>query len=103
MSYSLFINLASVRSGGFPATELIRYLIEAIGQDVSAFRRNAHVSYRLVDRIRDICNEINAHIQKVDEEDSWDSYEKFTAAIDPLEEYAYFQCASQACTMTLTL
>ncbi|KAI0067848.1 hypothetical protein BV25DRAFT_1911714 [Artomyces pyxidatus] len=89
MSSSLFVNLTELASGGFPATELIKYLIEAIGHDVVAFRRNTQISYRLVDRVRDICNEINALIKKVDEEDSWESYEKFSAAIDPLEELLF--------------
>ncbi|KAI0067483.1 hypothetical protein BV25DRAFT_1111046 [Artomyces pyxidatus] len=89
MSSSLFVNLTELPSGGFPATELIKYLIEAVGHDVVAFRRNTQISYRLVDRVRDICNEINSLIQKVEDEDSWDSYDKFTAAIDPLEELLF--------------
>jgi hypothetical protein len=70
----------------YPATELIKYLIDAVGRDVMSFRRNAQVSYLLVDRTRDIFDAINAHIQRTESGEDWDSYDKFTSAIDPIEE-----------------
>jgi hypothetical protein len=40
----------------------------------------------LVDRARDICNAINDYIQGAESERDWTSFEKFTNAIDPVEE-----------------
>jgi hypothetical protein len=51
-----------------------------------SFRRNAQVSYLLVDRTRDIFDAINAFIQRTESGEDWDSYDKFTNAIDPIEE-----------------
>jgi hypothetical protein len=80
------INLPGSPSEAYPATELIKYLIDAVGRDVMSFRRNAQVSYLLVDRTRDILNAINAYIHRTESGDDWDSFEKFTNAIDPIEE-----------------
>ncbi|KAI0048490.1 hypothetical protein FA95DRAFT_1041453 [Auriscalpium vulgare] len=89
MSTSLFINLTQTAGQGYPVTELIKYLIEAIGHDVVTFQRNTQVSYRLVDRVRNICDKINDLIAKLEEEDSWDNYDKFSEAIDPLEDLLF--------------
>jgi hypothetical protein len=86
MSYTLFRSLTHLENPAFPATESIRQLIETIGRDVVRFRRNTQIAYNFVDRARSVCDIINALIQKVDEEDDWDSYDKFTEAIDLLEE-----------------
>ncbi|KAH9953633.1 hypothetical protein BC827DRAFT_1159128 [Russula dissimulans] len=86
MSYTLFRSLTHLENQVFPATESIWQLIETIARDVVQFRRNTQVSYHFVDRARSICDIINALIRKVDEEDDWDSYDKFTEAIDFLEE-----------------
>jgi hypothetical protein len=86
MSYTLFRSLTHLENPAFPATESIRQLIETIGRDVVRFRRNTQIAYNFVDRARSLCDIINALIQKVDEEDDWDSYDKFTEAIDLLEE-----------------
>ncbi|KAI0291654.1 hypothetical protein B0F90DRAFT_1823677 [Multifurca ochricompacta] len=86
MSYTLFRSLTHLENQVFPATESIRQLIETIGRDVVRFRRNTQISYHFVDRARSVCDVINALIQKVDEEDDWDSYDKFTEAVDLLEE-----------------
>jgi hypothetical protein len=89
MSYTLFRSLTHLENQVFPATESIRQLIETVGRDVVCFRRNTQISYHFVDRARSVCDIINALIQKVDEEDDWDSYDKFTEAIDLLEEYVH--------------
>jgi len=89
MSFTLFRSLTELQNPVFPATESIKQLIETIGRDVVQFRRNTQISYHFVDRARSTCDIINALIQKVDEEeDDWDSYDKFTEASDLLEEYA---------------
>jgi hypothetical protein len=88
MSYTLFQSLTHLENQVFPATESIKQLIETIARDVVRFRRNTQISYHLVDRARSTCDAINALIRKVDEEDDWDSYDKFTEAVDLLEECA---------------
>lgn len=65
-------------------------MVNVVGRDVVSFRRNAQVSYLLVDRAREICDSINKHI-KITENGSgtdsdWASFEKFSDAIDPVEE-----------------
>ncbi|KAI0271912.1 hypothetical protein BGY98DRAFT_1125086 [Russula aff. rugulosa BPL654] len=86
MSFTLFRSLTELQNPVFPATESIKQLIETIGRDVVQFRRNTQISYHFVDRARSACDIINALIQKVDEEDDWESYDKFTEASDLLEE-----------------
>ena len=88
MSFTLFRSLTELQNPVFPATESIKQLIETIGRDVVQFRRNTQISYHFVDRARSACDIINSLIQKVDEEDDWDSYDKFTEASDLLEECA---------------
>ncbi|KAH9056281.1 hypothetical protein EDB87DRAFT_1687610 [Lactarius vividus] len=87
---SLFTTLTKPTTEGYPATEIIKYLIEVVGRDVVSFRRNAQVSYMLVDRARDICDAINTHVKKTESGIDWSSFEKFTDAIDPVE-YALFK------------
>jgi hypothetical protein len=70
------------------ATEAVNYLFQAVGRDVVSFRRNTQVSYMVVERARDIVTAINDYIAKVENsvDGDWDSFEKFTVAIEPLEE-----------------
>jgi hypothetical protein len=88
MSYTLFQSLTHLENQVFPATESIKQLIETIARDVVRFRRNTQISYHFVARATSVCDEINNLIRKVDENDDWDSYDKFTEAIDLLEEWA---------------
>ena len=87
MSYTLYHSLTHIPEPHFPATESIKQLIETIGRDVVRFRRNTQISYNFVDKARFSCQEINALIKDVDDNDDWDSYDKFTEAVDLLEEY----------------
>lgn len=70
------------------ATEAVKYLFQAVGRDVVSFRRNTQVSYMVVERARVIVTAINDYIAKVENsvDGDWDSFEKFTVAIEPLEE-----------------
>ena len=89
-SPSLLTTLTKPTTAGYPATEVIKFLIEIVGRDVVSFRRNAQLSYLLVDRARDICDAINGHIKKTESgsgtDSDWASFEKFSDAIDPVEE-----------------
>ncbi len=87
MSYTLYRSLTHIPEPHFPATESIKQLIETIGHDVVRFRRNTQISYNFVDKARSSCQAINVLIREVDENDDWDSYDKFTEAVDLLEEY----------------
>jgi len=87
MSYTLYHSLTHIPEPHFPATESIKQLIETIGRDVVRFRRNTQISYNYVDKARSSCQAINGLIREVDENDDWDSYDKFTEAVDLLEEY----------------
>jgi len=80
------INVPGSSNEAYPATEVIKYLIDAVGRDVMSFRRNAQVSYLLVDRTRDIFDVINAYIQSTESGEDWNSFDKYTNAIDPIEE-----------------
>jgi hypothetical protein len=80
------MNITRLSNEAYPATEAIKYLIDAVCHDVMSFRRNAQVSYLLVDRARDICDAINARIQRTESGEDWVSFEKYTNAIDPMEE-----------------
>ena len=75
---------------GPAATEVIQYLVQAVGRDVVSFQRNTRVSYMAVERARDILKQINDYIDKMEistgTDADWDNFEKFTTAIDPLEE-----------------
>ena len=83
-------SLTDLGNGGFAATEAAQYLVQALGRDVVSFQRNTHVSCMAVERARDILKQINDYIDKVENSTSadadWDNFEKFTTAIDPLEE-----------------
>ena len=82
------LSLTNFKGSSFAATEAITFLLQAIGRDVVSFRRNTHVSYLVVERARDIANAVNEYIARVESSTTgdWDSYEKFSAAIEPLEE-----------------
>ncbi|CAE6417988.1 unnamed protein product [Rhizoctonia solani] len=70
----------------YPATDAINKLLRVVGAEVCSFHRNHQVAYRLVERARDLYDAINARIYLVDINDSWEDYEIYTQAIDPLEE-----------------
>ncbi|KAH9995259.1 hypothetical protein BJV77DRAFT_1066350 [Russula vinacea] len=84
------LSLTDLGNGGPAATEVIKYLVQAVGRDVVSFQRNTQVSYMAVERARDILKQINDYIDKVENSigtaEDWDNFEKFTTAIDPLEE-----------------
>ncbi|KAI9439116.1 hypothetical protein H4582DRAFT_117595 [Lactarius indigo] len=85
------LSLTSFKGSGFAATEAIKCLLQAIGRDVVSFRRNTHVSYLVVERARDIVTAINEYISRVESSDAgdWDSFEKFSSAIEPLEDILF--------------
>lgn len=87
MTYSLFDDLTKLANEE-PPTDSIKNLIQTIGIDACSVKRNTLTNYSLVSRARDICNAVNALIRKVNEgpPSVWEDYDKYVAAIDPLEE-----------------
>jgi hypothetical protein len=87
-TFSLYDDITQVSGKGYGATDLSKYLLQAVGNDVCAVKRNALVAYKLVSAASSIYNALNALIEKVDKDpiDKWDSYNLYTQAIDPLEE-----------------
>ncbi|KAF8266939.1 hypothetical protein EI94DRAFT_1802333 [Lactarius quietus] len=85
------ISLTNFNGSSFAATEAIKWLLQVIGRDVVSFRRNTHVSYLVVERARDIVNTINEYIARVENSTTgdWESFEKFSEAIEPLEEILF--------------
>lgn len=86
-SPTLFFDLTHQSPPSFAATAAIKYLIEVIGSYVCAFKRNNQVSYRFVERARDLCDAINILIDRVDKGGDWNDYDNYVAAINPLEQY----------------
>ncbi|KAI0263561.1 hypothetical protein BC834DRAFT_844447 [Gloeopeniophorella convolvens] len=73
--------------GGFPATEVIRYLLKTVDRDVVTFRRNTQVPYMILDRVRELVNGIDGLIKKVEEgTGDWNSFDAYSRAIAPLED-----------------
>jgi hypothetical protein len=89
MTFSLYDQLVGVPSVTYSVTDLIKYLIEVIGYDACALKRNTQTTYRLVNNASQIYKQINDLIKVVETEDgdTWDDFDKYTGAIDPLEEY----------------
>jgi len=86
-SPKLLLGLTDVGEHDHGAAEAVKYLLQAVGRDIESFQRNTHVSYMVAERARDIVKEINKCIINVENgEEDWASYDKFSAAIDPLEE-----------------
>ncbi|KAJ1309440.1 hypothetical protein OPQ81_006216 [Rhizoctonia solani] len=90
LSPTLFYDLTSPKPGAtrisYPATDLIYKLLHHTGADVSSFRRNCQVSYRLVEYVRDLYDEINFRIRTAEDSGKWEHYDAYNRAIDPLEE-----------------
>ncbi|CAE6465456.1 unnamed protein product, partial [Rhizoctonia solani] len=90
LSPTLFYDLMEPRPGitrtSYPATDLIYKLLHYISRDVSSFRRNCQVSYRLVEYARDLYDEINSRILKAEESGSLEHYDAYCRAIVTLEE-----------------
>ncbi|CAE7192937.1 unnamed protein product [Rhizoctonia solani] len=84
--YDLTSPKQTVEEIPYPATGLIYALLHHTGADVSSFRRNCQVSYRLVEYARNLYDGINSRIREAESSGSWESYHAYYRAIDPLEE-----------------
>ncbi len=82
------LGLTDVGNDENGATEAVKYLLEEVGRSIASFQRNTHVSYMVAERARDIVNAINECIINVENSETgdWTSYDKFSEAIEPLEE-----------------
>jgi hypothetical protein len=82
------LGLTDVGNDDHGATEAVKYLLQAVGRDIMSLQRNTHVSYMVAERAQAIITAINDCIIKVENSDmgDWTSYEKYSEAIEPLEE-----------------
>lgn len=71
----------------YPATDLVKELVQQSGSYASQLNRNTF--FNLVVRATDIYNSINDLIRVVENEDddSWDNYDRYNAALDLLEVF----------------
>ncbi|KAF8599072.1 hypothetical protein BDV93DRAFT_560724 [Ceratobasidium sp. AG-I] len=90
----LFFDFTSPSKESFAATRTIKSLIDVVATDVCALRRNTRVSYNFLELASNLWTEINKLIEIVDQGDSdWDNYDRYVAAIDPLEEILLKFCS----------
>ncbi len=86
---SLYEHLTKLDNTTYPATDVIKSLIEILSQELCAsnIRRGSHTFCAFISRSRDLCDHINFLIKKSIDEDGWTSYDEYTAMIEPLETY----------------
>jgi hypothetical protein len=107
--FSLFDDRARVSTATelVGATSFIKYLLQLTSYDVRFVRRNALTSYKLLTGAIEIYELISHLIRKVDtEEDTeedWSDYDKYTRAIDPLEEYFFHRNLCTFCDLSLQI
>lgn len=79
-----------ITKSNYPATQLIKLLIQYIGQDLCSFKYFSDVSFNILKTSQNIWFGINQLIQDISrlekDEDAWAKYTTYTGAIDPLEE-----------------
>ena len=87
MSPKTLLGLTDVGNDDHGAVETAKHLLQAVGRDIVSFQRNTHVSYMVTERARDIVKAIDKCINDVENSPAgdWESYDKFSEAIDPLE------------------
>jgi hypothetical protein len=88
MSTKTLLGLTDIENDDHGATEVVKYLLQAVGRDIVSLQRNTHVSYMVAERARDIVKAINECIINVENSATgdWESFDKFSEAIEPLEE-----------------
>jgi hypothetical protein len=88
MAPKTIFGLTDVGDDSHGATELVKYLLQAVGRDIVSAQRNTHVSYMVVERTRDVVKKINECINEVENNTTgdWSIYDKYSQAIEPLEE-----------------
>ncbi|KAG8864627.1 hypothetical protein FRB96_005131 [Tulasnella sp. 330] len=95
LGYSLYDELTntSIQPTDDPASsDLIDFLLKAVGQDVCAATRNTQGLYRFVSRARDICKAIKIMIDRVESVvdsnplEALEAFQKYTQMIPSLED-----------------
>lgn len=73
---------------GYPATDLVKYLLKNIALDISKFRRHIQSSFAIVRRSRNVYDALQPLMSSVQtaQTSDWRGFDKYTAAIGPLEE-----------------
>ncbi|PBK75619.1 hypothetical protein ARMSODRAFT_1079829 [Armillaria solidipes] len=103
---SLYDHLTKLNNTPFPATDVIKSLIDILSHELCAsnLRRNSHTFCAFISRSRDLCDHINFLIKKSIGEDGWTSYDEYTAMIEPLEALllSISEVTDTSCVETLT-
>ncbi|KAF7979911.1 hypothetical protein HWV62_40310 [Athelia sp. TMB] len=91
---SLFSTLTDVTVDGHvnAATQLIQDLLKVCAFDACSAKRNTFSIFGLLSIARDLCKAIHLLAKEVDDAqdlDDWVAFEKYTAAIDPLEQLLF--------------
>lgn len=95
--FSLFNHITSPKDASLlqtqnEATALIKFLVEVVAKDACRAKRSPITSYRLVEIVRDLRDEIDTLINAVAADDDpldeniWGKFDKYSGAITPLEE-----------------
>lgn len=73
---------------GYPATDLVKYLLKNIALDISKFRRHIQSSFAIVRRSRNVYDALQPLMRSVEiaQTSDWRGFDRYTAAIGPLEE-----------------
>ncbi|KZP22277.1 hypothetical protein FIBSPDRAFT_931263 [Athelia psychrophila] len=74
------------------STQLIRDLLKVGALDACTAKRNTFSAFSLLSTARDLCKQIHTLAQEVDDSDDLDdsgAYEKYTKAIEPLEQLLF--------------
>ncbi|KAF7289763.1 hypothetical protein MIND_01350000 [Mycena indigotica] len=78
---SLFTELTRLTQPGYPVTEVLTKLLNLVGHDVCATKRNHHAVYWAVSQARDIIDGINALVKVAGEGESWEAFDDYTIRI----------------------
>jgi len=77
---------------GYPATDLVKYLLKNLALDISKFRRHIQSSFAIVRKSRNVYDALQPLMRSVEmaQTSDWRGFDRYTAAIGPLEESVIF-------------
>ncbi|KAG8943738.1 hypothetical protein FRC03_002346 [Tulasnella sp. 419] len=87
----IFDTLSQLPLRPLPATEVINYLIRSLAQEACEQHYTSCVQtyYRIVNRARDICVQLNQQIRDVDSSQDKNEYNLYISQIEPLERLLF--------------
>ncbi|KAG8929024.1 hypothetical protein FRC02_006117, partial [Tulasnella sp. 418] len=87
----IFDTLSQLPLKPLPATEVINYLIRSLAQEACEqhYASCVQTYYRIVNRARDICVQLNQQIRDVDSSQDKNEYNLYISQIEPLERLLF--------------